>query len=119
MKKYFSLTLTVILINICCWGQNITNCSLDPIADTTSGKVNIICSFVNLPTQKEQILADKIFETKYNLLYDYYYHINYDDPLDEKSILCVENYNRIVGKYLDMRYGKSWRTEVRNGTPGL
>ena len=49
---------------------------------------------------------DNKFEKKYDITY---YDIGDTPPAN----VCIEEYNKIVFKYLDNKYGKAWRKEVR------
>jgi hypothetical protein len=52
------------------------------------------------------------FEKKYNVLYDDFGCLapNHD---------CIVKYNKVIFKYLDSKYGKKWRKEVRKDVIGL
>lgn len=53
-----------------------------------------------------------LFESKYGVKYDDYG----DTPPPQE---CVEQYNREIFEYLDKKFGKSWRKEVRKDVVGL
>lgn len=57
-------------------------------------------------------LDQHLFEEKYGIKYDDYGDV---PPPSE----CLEQYNREIFNYLDKKYGKSWRNEVREDVDGL
>ncbi|MFT2011510.1 carboxypeptidase-like regulatory domain-containing protein [Pontibacter sp. 13R65] len=52
------------------------------------------------------------FEKKYDVKY-------YDFGCVAPNEKCIEQYNQVVFKYLDSKYGKKWRKEVRKDVVGM
>ena len=57
-------------------------------------------------------LDQHLFEEKYGIKYDDYGDV---PPPQE----CLEQYNREIFGYLDKKYGKSWRNEIRQDVVGF
>jgi hypothetical protein len=58
------------------------------------------------------IAGQELFERKYHLSY-------FDLGCVVSSNLCIAHYNAEVAKFLDKKYGKAWRKEVRKDVTGL
>lgn len=57
-----------------------------------------------------------IHQEKFEKKYDVEYHDFGCVALNKK---CIEKYNQVVFKYLDSKYGRKWRKEVRKDVIGL
>lgn len=56
--------------------------------------------------------GQEVFEKKYKVTY-------LDLGCVVPTTLCIEHYNAEVAKYLDLKYGKQWRKEVRKDVLGI
>ena len=57
--------------------------------------------------------GDSAFQEKYGIMYSEW---GCTVPCSDE---CIAEYNRIIFKYLDQKYGKEWRREVRPGIIGF
>jgi hypothetical protein len=55
---------------------------------------------------------DNRFEKKYRVKY-------YDFGCIADNYDCIEDYNKVIFKYLDSNFGKTWRKTIRNDVIGL
>lgn len=72
-------------------------------SDLNKGKVNFMIQGGIVSIYKE---GQEFFEQKYKVKY-------FDLGCIAPANLCIEHYNAEVAKYLDLKYGKKWRKEVR------
>ena len=59
-----------------------------------------------------RVKGQEVFEKKYNIHY-------YDFGCVMPSNISIEDYNKIVANYMDRKYGKGWRKEVRKDIQGI
>jgi hypothetical protein len=78
-------------------------------ADLKKGKAQLMLQGGFAPVH---IAGQELFERKYNLSY-------FDLGCVVPSSLCIAHYNAEVAKFLDKKYGKAWRKEVRKDVTGL
>jgi hypothetical protein len=57
---------------------------------------------------------DKLFEKKYKVVYH-----GCGDGCTGIITDCIEMYNKVIGEFLDKKYGKAWRKEVNKEVLGL
>ena len=77
--------------------------------DLDRGKVQLMLQGGFAPVH---IAGQELFERKYKLSY-------FDLGCVVPSNLCIAHYNAEVAKFLDKKYGKTWRKEVRKDVTGL
>ena len=57
-----------------------------------------------------------VHQEKFEKKYDVKYH---DFGCVAPNEICIEQYNQVVFKYLDSKYGEKWRKEVRKDVVGM
>lgn len=77
--------------------------------DLKQGKVQLMVQGGFAPVH---VAGQELFERKYSLSY-------FDLGCVVPRNLCIAHYNAEVAKFLDKKYGKAWRKEVRNDVTGL
>lgn len=58
------------------------------------------------------VKGQEVFEQKYKLKY-------FDFGCVVPNDICIADYNATIAKYLDQRFGKGWRKEVRKDIRGI
>ncbi|MEO8961682.1 MAG: carboxypeptidase-like regulatory domain-containing protein [Ginsengibacter sp.] len=76
----------------------------------TKRKIAIL--FVNWRESKQDLNADKLFQTKYDIRLKY-------DGFEVATEHCMRIYNRAVIGYLDEVYGEKWRDDLQGSIYGL
>jgi hypothetical protein len=79
--------------------------------DVQHGTIMLFCGVAFAPMAPMQ--RDKDFEKKYNVRY---YIVGDFLP---SSVAQMTSYNMVVADYLDRKYGKGWRLEIRHDVLGL
>ena len=79
------------------------------LKDISEGKIQFLLSGGIAPVIYS---SDKEFTKKYNVSF-------YEYGCEAISNKSLKKYNTVVAKYLDKKYGKSWRDEVRNDLIGI
>jgi hypothetical protein len=97
-------TLIIMYINNDCYDYNEKRAQ----ADIDNGEILLLCDLGYASYKFSQV--DKEFEQKYKVKY----YTFADEPIWSD---CMWLYNRVIGKYLDNKYGDGWRKEVRWDVP--
>lgn len=94
-------TLIIFNINASCNTYNVETAK----RDIKDNKLHLIYNGIlsDLPLSHE----DEAFQKKYNVQY-----INFLDAPEWED--CIRLYNGEIGRFLDEKFGKSWRKEVKN-----
>ncbi|WP_025146132.1 hypothetical protein [Pedobacter jeongneungensis] len=58
------------------------------------------------------VKGQEVFEKKYGIAY-------YSFGCIMPTNISIEDYNKVVASYMDRKYGKGWRTEVRKDIQGI
>jgi hypothetical protein len=137
MKQYISIVCIGILLGTtACGSMRNNNTSITPVetgtttdhtqpTEVTAVPFTPESAQIDIKTNQVRILlpggivapapmtkADEVFQTKYHIQY-YSQGCVHQEGEDEAG------YNRTVFKYLDRRYGKNWRQEVRKDAVGI
>lgn len=77
--------------------------------DIKKGKINFLIQGGIVSTY---VKGQNVFEQKYKLKY-------FDFGCVVPKEICIADYNAVVGQYLDQKFGKNWRKEVRKDINGI
>ena len=78
-------------------------------ADIKKGKLKFMIQGGIAPTR---VKGQEIFEQKYGVEY-------YDLGCVGPSDITIKDYNKVIATYMDRKYGKGWRKEVRKDVRGI
>lgn len=78
-------------------------------ADIKKGKLKFLIQGGIVATR---VKGQEIFEQKYGVAY-------YDLGCVGPSNIRIDAYNKVVGNFMDRKYGKGWRKEVRKDVRGI
>ena len=78
-------------------------------ADIKKGKLKFLIQGGIVATR---VKGQEIFEQKYGVVY-------YDFGCVGPSNIRIDAYNKVVGNFMDRKYGKGWRKEVRKDVRGI
>ncbi|KIA88403.1 hypothetical protein OC25_26250 [Pedobacter kyungheensis] len=78
-------------------------------ADIKKGKLKFLIQGGIVATR---VKGQEIFEQKYGIVY-------YDFGCVGPSNIRIDAYNKVVGNFMDRKYGKAWRKEVRKDVRGI
>ena len=78
-------------------------------ADIKKGKLKFLIQGGIVATR---VKGQEIFEQKYGIVY-------YDFGCVGPSNIRIDAYNKVVGNFMDRKYGKGWRKEVRKDVRGI
>ena len=78
-------------------------------ADIKKGKLKFLIQGGIVATR---VKGQEIFEQKYGVVY-------YDFGCVGPSNIRIDAYNKVVGNFMDRKYGKCWRKEVRKDVRGI
>lgn len=78
-------------------------------ADIKKGTLKFMIQGGIAPTR---VKGQEIFEQKYGVAY-------YDLGCVGPSNMRIDAYNKVVGNFMDRKYGKGWRKEVRKDVRGI
>jgi hypothetical protein len=103
-RIYYSDSITRIYIKTDCYNYNSDRAK----KDINKNDIYLLCN-LGYPSYKLNS-ADSLFQKKYGIKY----HMFGDQPNWSD---CLWLYNTTVAEYLDKKYGKTWRKEVRWDVP--
>ncbi|WP_145855346.1 FEKKY domain-containing protein [Pedobacter suwonensis] len=115
MKKYTLIWMILCLISVHLSAKPLL--SADHIktesikqanADIKNGKIKFLIQGGIVSTRKGQ----ELFEQKYGVVYQ-------DLGCVGPSAIRIEDYNKVVASFMDKKYGKAWRKEVRKDVQGI
>lgn len=78
-------------------------------ADIKNGKLKFLIQGGIAATR---VKGQELFEQKYGVVY-------YDFGCVGPSAIRIEDYNKVVASFMDKKYGKGWRKEVRKDVQGI
>jgi len=77
--------------------------------DIKKGKLKLLIQGGIVATH---VKGQELFEQKYGVVY-------YDFGCVGPSDIRIEAYNKVIGTFMDRKYGKGWRKEVRKDVRGI
>ena len=78
-------------------------------ADIKNGKIKLLVQGRIVATR---VKGQEQFERKYGVVY-------FDLGCVGPSDIRIEDYNKVVASFMDKKYGKAWRKEVRKDVKGI
>ncbi|MBB6240241.1 hypothetical protein HDC90_004909 [Pedobacter sp. AK013] len=78
-------------------------------ADLKNGRVKFLIQGGFAPVYYK---GQELFEKKYNITY-------YEFGCVMPSDISIKHYNKVVASFMDKKYGKGWRKEVRRDVQGI
>lgn len=78
-------------------------------ADIKKGKLKFLIQGGIAPTR---VKGQEIFEQKYGVVY-------YDLGCVGPSDITINDYNKVIAIFMDRKFGKGWRKEVRKDVRGI
>lgn len=111
MKTGYLFVFTLLFLpGTMAYGQTKCNGSKEKaVLDIRKGKINFL---VQGGIVSRYVKGQELFERKYQLKY-----LDFGCVIPKD--LCLDVYNAEIAKYLDKKYGSSWRKEVRKDIMGI
>ncbi|WP_293743580.1 hypothetical protein [uncultured Pedobacter sp.] len=116
MKKYTLIWLVLCLISVHLSARTLlmadgikTESIKQANADIKKGKLKLMVQGGIVATR---VKGQELFEQKYGVVY-------FDFGCVGPSTIRIEDYNKVIASFMDKKYGKSWRREVRKDVKGI
>ncbi|WP_406826282.1 hypothetical protein [Pedobacter sp. KACC 23697] len=116
MKKYTLICLILCLISVHFSAKALliadgikTESIKQANADIKKGRLKFLIQGGIVSTR---VKGQERFEQKYGVVY-------FDFGCVGPSTIRIEDYNKVIASFMDKKYGKSWRREVRKDVQGI